>query len=212
MPLKEILMRIEREVEARERFKDELYDSMRKATRLSKQAIFLVHKRRIAEARKILDEAGESFTKLDAIPPVHQELRHAGIVHSAYQEYREAHIFLNLAVKGTFIAPERINAPSVSYLLGLADVVGELRRKVLDALRDGDVNAAEGDLETMERIHNDIMGVDEALHGVSELRRKTDVARRIIESTRGDVTIEVRRAALERSIEKLETALQAGEK
>jgi translin len=212
MPLKEILMRIEQEVEARERFKDELYDGMRKATRLSKQAIFLVHKRRITEAKKILEEAGESFTKLDDIPPVHQELRHAGIVHSAYQEYSEAHIFLNLVEEATFIAPERINTPSVSYLLGLADVVGELRRKALDALRDGDVNTAEGDLETMELIHNEIMGMDEALHGVSELRRKTDVARRIIESTRGDVTVEVRRTALERSIEKLETALQAGEK
>jgi predicted translin family RNA/ssDNA-binding protein len=51
--------------------------------------------------------------------------------------------------------------------------------------------------------------MDEALRGVSELRHKTDIARRIVETTRGDVTIEVRRSSLERSIEKLEQTLKA---
>lgn len=212
MSLKAILKEIEQEVKAREHIKDELYDAMRKATRLSKQAIFLVHKRKIVQARKTLGEAAESFAKVDDIPPAHQELRYAGIVHAAFQEYSEAHIFLNLAEKGAFTEPEEIEAPSIAYLLGLADVVGELRRKALDALREGDVKTAERDLETMELIHNEIMMMDEAPHRVSELRRKSDVARRIIEATRGDVTIEMRRNALARSIKDLEKALQAEEK
>ncbi len=212
MPLRTILGKIETEVKARKRLKDELYDAMRKATRLSKQAIFLVHRRKIAEARKTLQRAAESFTQLAGIPTVHQALLHSGIVHSAFQEYSEAHIFLNLTEHGTFIEPEEINAPAISYLLGLADVVGELRRKALDALREGDVTTAERDLEAMELIYSDIMSMDEALHGVSELRRKCDVARRVIEATRGDVTIEVRRNALSRSIKELENALQAAKK
>jgi predicted translin family RNA/ssDNA-binding protein len=64
----------------------------------------------------------------------------------------------------------------------------------------------------MELIHSEIISMDEALHGVSELRRKSDVARRVIEATRGDVTIEVRRNALERSIKGLESTLQAAKK
>jgi len=42
---------------------------------------------------------------------------------------------------------------------------------------------------------------------VPGLRRKCDVARRIIETTRGDVTVEVRRSSLERSIKGLEKIL-----
>ncbi len=212
MSLSKILNKIERELSERKEVKDELYEAMRKATRLSKQAIFSAHKGQLKEAKKLLNDAKMLFGKLDAIPETHRELVHAGIVDSAFQEYAEAHIFLNLVEKGTFVTAEKIAVPSTSYLLGLADVVGELRRRVLDLLREGKVNEAERNLETMERIHDELMSMDEALHAISELRRKTDVARRLIEVTRGDVTIEVRRNSLERSIERLEKTMKAEKK
>ena len=109
-----------------------------------------------------------------------------------------------LALDEGFLGPKKIRVPSISYLLGLADVVGELRRLTLDSLRKGDLKVAESSLETMEIIYDGIMSMDEALHVVGELRRKSDSARRIIEATRGDVTVEARKHSLERSIEKLE--------
>ena len=204
MSLRNILSKIEKEAEERGEIKDDLYDAMRKATRLSKQAIFLTHKGEFKNAKNQLKEAEKLFTKLDEVPVVHQKLVYAGIVDSAYQEFAEAHIFLNRVTRGKFISHERINVPSFSYLLGLADVVGELRRRALDSLREGKVKDAERSLETMELIYSELMVLDEAMHSVSELRRKLDIARRIIEVTRGDVTIDVRRSALERSIRKLE--------
>lgn len=212
MSMKNILGKIDKELKERKDVKDELYDSMRKATRLSKQAIFLVHKGQLKEAKKLLKETKSLFTKLDEIPVVHQKLVYAGIVDSAFQEYTEAHIFLRLVQNGKFVGPDKIGTPSTSYLLGLADVVGELRRRALDSLRKGDVKDAEKNLETMELIYDELIGMDEALHAVSELRRKSDVARRIIEATRGDVTIEARRSSLERSIKKLEKALKTEKK
>ncbi|MCK4435296.1 haloacid dehalogenase, partial [Candidatus Bathyarchaeota archaeon] len=100
------------------------------------------------------------------------------------------------------------NVPSVSYLLGLADVVGELRRRALDSIRRGDIEIAAGSLENMELIYDEFILMYESMRVVSELRRKLDIARRIIEATRGDVAIEIRRDSLERSIEKLERALR----
>jgi translin len=97
-------------------------------------------------------------------------------------------------------------------LLGLADVVGELRRSVLDFLRKGDVKSAEKNLGTMELIYDELIVMDKALHAISRLRRKTDIARRIVESTRGDVTIEARRGVLERSLKKLERVLNTAKK
>ncbi|MCK4933445.1 RNA-binding protein, partial [Candidatus Bathyarchaeota archaeon] len=85
---------------------------------------------------------------------------------------------------------------------------GELRRRTLDSIRKGDIKIAVGSLENMELIYNELILMYESMHVVSELRRKLDIARRIIEATRGDVAIEIRRDSLEHSIEKLERALR----
>jgi len=212
MSLKAILSEIEEELKERKEVKDELYDAMRKATRLSKQAIFLVHKRKFDKAKKMLQETKKLFGKRDEVPVAHKELVYAGIVDAAFQEYTEAHIFLKLVRDSKFVSPQKIGVPSTSYILGLADVVGELRRKALDSLREGDVKDAGKNLEAMELVYNELTGMDEAMHSVSELRRKIDIARRIIESTRGDVTIEVRRSSLERSIKGLEETLKTKKK
>lgn len=209
MSLRKILGRIEEELSEREEFKDELYEAMRKATRFSKQAIFAVHKGKLREAGKLLIDAEKFFTELDRIPLACRELVYAGIVDSAFQEYAEAHVLLNLVKSGKFVDPEKIRVPSTSYLLGLADVVGELRRRTLDSLRRGNLKSAEKSLENMEFIHDALMGLEKAPRSVSELRRKSDVARRVIEATRGDVTLEVRRNSLERSIRYLEKTIKA---
>ena len=49
----------------------------------------------------------------------------------------------------------------------------------------------------MDEIYVELEALDEAYMLVPGLRRKNDVARRIIESTRGDITQEVRRKSLE---------------
>ena len=86
---------------------------------------------------------------------------------------------------------------AADYTLGLADVIGEFRRFTLDALRQGNAKKGEDCLEKMEEIYIELMAMDEAFMLVQGLRRKCDIARRIIESTRGDVTQEVRRKELE---------------
>ncbi len=212
MTLKKILSKIEKELKDKEDTKDEVYGAMRKATRLSKQAIFSAHKRQMKEAKQLLMEAERLFAKLNYVAAVHQELVYAGIVDAAFQEYAEAYIFLKYVLQEKFVGPEKLHVPSTSYLLGLADVIGELRRKTLDALKEADIETAEKSLETMEHIYNELIVMDEALRSVSELRRKCDVARKIIESTRGDVAIEGRRNSLEKSLNKLEKLLRTKRK
>ena len=99
--------------------------------------------------------------------------------------------------------------PIVPYVLGLGDVVGELRRRALDFLRKGDAVKAEENLELMETVYVELTNLDDVQILVSGLRRKCDVARRVIEATRGDITIEVRRSQLEKSIKSLEKTLKA---
>lgn len=207
MPLNRILKQIENELRERETIKDQLFDEMRKATRLSKQAIFSIHNDQLHKAEELLQESRVLFTQLEEIPKEHQQLIYSGIVYSAQQEYAEACVFLELVQDGKFLDPIEINVNSPSFLLGLADVVGELRRRTLNYLRRNDVSQAERTLEVMEKIYDELVVLDEAFHAVSELRRKCDIARRVIEITRGDVTIEVRRSSLENAIRDLKETL-----
>jgi len=101
--------------------------------------------------------------------------------------------------------------PSVDYVLGLADVVGEYRRLALDALREGDVKKGEKCLETMDEIYIELTAMDEAYMLVPGLRRKCDIARKIIETTRGDITQEIRRKSLEDYLKRFEK-LQKGKR
>lgn len=181
---------------------------MRRATRLSKQAILFIHQQRFDEARKLLEEASGLFDKLLQVSKGHPDFLYTGLVDAAFQEYSEAQILLKLVLENRFIGPEELGIPPVSYVLGLADVIGELRRRSLDSLRKGDVEQAEECLQWMEHIYVELTAMDEAYLLVPGLRRKCDIARRIIETTRGDVTIETRRSSLESSIKELEKTIE----
>ncbi len=203
MSLKSLLKKIQEELKKRDQIKEEVHKDMRRATRLSKQSILFIHQEKIDDARKLLEEASKLLRKLRRISRDHLDLAYSGIVDAAYEEYAEARTLLTLIKENKFPNPKKIGVRSISYVLGLGDVVGELRRRTLDALRKGDVKLAEDSLLLMEEIYVELVSMDDAFFIVPGLRRKCDVARHVIESTRGDVTIETRRSSLERSIQEL---------
>jgi translin len=207
MSLKSILEKIQEKLRKREGIREEVQREMRRATRLSKQAILFTHQERFEDAKKLLEEASRIFAKLREVSKEHPGLFHTGLVSAAFEEYAEAHTLLRLIEEDRFVDPEELGVPLTSYVPGLGDVVGELRRRVLDLMRKGEVEAAEKYLERMELIYSELTAMDDAYLLVSGLRRKCDVARHLIEITRGDVTIEARRSALERSILKLKETI-----
>jgi len=208
MSLRSYLGKIQDELKKRDKVREEAQRIMRKATRLSKQAILFIHQERLEEAEELLSEAEGLFEELDRICKVNPDLMYAGVVDAAHQEYAEARIFLGLVKENRFLSPEEVGASGINYVLGLADVIGELRRRSLDAFRKEDVYLAEKCLEIMEQIYMELTAMDDAYMLVPGLRRKCDVARRIIEATRGDVTIEFRRNSMKKAIKSLEKTLK----
>jgi translin len=207
MLLKDILEKIQEELNAREEVREEVNKNMRKATRLSKQAIQVTHQERFRDAKAMLEEAKQLFAKLRETAKNYPDLFYSGIVGAAFEEHVEACVLLTLIQEDRFVRPDEIGVPVTSYVLALGDVVGELRRRVLDSIRKGDVEAAEKCLDWMEHIYSELTALDDAYIIINGLRRKGDVARRLIEITRGDITSEVRRTALEHSISKLEKTI-----
>jgi len=210
--LKNLLKEIKLELTQNEEIREDVHESMRKATSLSKQAILLSHQKRLEEAKKQLEKAKELITKLREIANEHPVLIYGGMFSAALQEHAEARIFVNLIEESRFVTPQEIEVPPVDYVLGLADVVGEFRRLALDALREGDVEKGVKCLQDMDEIYVELEALDEAYMLVPGLRRKNDVARRIIESTRGDITQEVRRKALEDYLRRFEQRQKKREK
>ena len=204
--LKTILKEVKKELTQKDKVRENAQESMRKATSLSKQAILLIHQKRVEEAKKFIDNAKEVISRLQGLAKEYPEIIYSGMFSAALQEYSETNIFLRLIEESRFVSPKDINVPSVDYVLGLADVVGEYRRLALDALREGNVKKGEKCLETMDEIYIELMAMDEAYMLVPGLRRKCDVARRIIETTRGDITQEVRRKSLEDYLRRFEQA------
>lgn len=180
--------------------------SMRKASSLSKQAILFMHQKRYKKAKELIESSKEIIFRLQALAKEYPDIIYSGMFSAALQEYVEASIFLELIQNSRFATPKELNVPSADYVLGLADVIGEYRRLTLDALREGDVEKGEECLKTMDEIYVELMAMDEAYMLVPGLRRKCDVARKIIESTRGDVTQEVRRKTLEDYLRRFEQA------
>ncbi len=204
MNLDEILKAVQLELRKKEKVKTRAQDAMRKATRLSKQAILLVHQERFKEAKRLLTRAKRIIKGLNALSREYPDIIYSGLFDVALQEYCEANILFNLIRDAKFISPEELEVPCVAYVLGLADVIGELRRVALDSLRKGNVEAAEKSLERMDEVYTALMAMNDAYLLVPGLRRKCDVARRIIETTRGDVTLEARRTSLEEHMRKFE--------
>jgi translin len=202
--LRNILREVRRELREKEKVREKVQKDMRKATSLSKQAILLIHQKRFEEAKKLIETARGIILELNRASSTYPDIVYSGLYDAALQEFSEASIFLVLIEKARFTTPEEINVPSVDYVLGLADVIGEYRRLALDALREGDVKKGERHLQTMDEIYVELMAMDEAYMLVPGLRRKCDIARKIIEATRGDITQEVRRNALEAHLERFE--------
>jgi translin len=208
MTFKSILDKIQKELVKKDKVREEIQTSMRKATRLSKQAILFTHQNRFDDAKKLLRQACDLLSRLKKISRKHPDLVYANMVDAAFQEYTEAHVLLGLVEKDQFVAPEEIDVPLVSYVLGVSDVIGELRRRALDSLRSGDVDTSDKCLQIMEYIFAELIAMDDAYLLIPGLRRKCDVARHLIETTRGEVAIETRRKSLESAIKKLEKTIE----
>ncbi len=206
--LKNLLTEVREELSAKEKIRETAQSNLRRATSLSKQAILLIHQKRNKEAVKLVQKAKKVILDSSKTSETFPEMIHGGLLDAARQEYSEASIFLKLSTRDEFVTPKEIGVPSIDYVLGLADVIGEYRRLVLDALREGNLKKSEKGLKTMDEIYVELMALDEAYMLVPGLRRKCDVARRIIETTRGDVTQEARKNALEESLKHFEKLVQ----
>lgn len=185
---------------------DEIREKMlavsRVATRLSDWSIIQMHRNDMERAEISLKEAKEALVQIRDLVKNTPELRQTGSVLVAYQEYVEAVLLRGLLKEGKLASLKEVDVEPVPYILGILDLIGELRRVTLNHLRRGKGGEADKTLKVMEELYEAVLTLDHTAI-VPTFRVKADAARRIIESTRGDVITEIRRMSLEEAIRDL---------
>ncbi|MBO3755451.1 MAG: haloacid dehalogenase [Candidatus Brockarchaeota archaeon] len=197
--LKKIQSNLEKFDESRER----ALQASRTATRLSDWAIIQIHRGDLKEAEKTLKKARISLRRMEKFLRGNPELKYFGNIIVAYQEYAEAMLLFRLTSSGRLPSLREVGVESTPYILGLLDFIGELRRMTLNFLRKGKALEAEETLKLMEEVYENIFSLNHTAI-IPTFRGKMDAARRIIETTRGDVVTEVGRLSLEKAIRDLE--------
>ena len=198
--LDSITERIRLAFDARTRARDQALAEARTLTRHAANAIRAVHRSENDLAQEHIAEAGRLATALRSGLADFPELFYAGYTQDALKEFAEANITYALVNRLALPSPEDLQLEYATYLNGLAEVTGELRRRCLDILRQGYSEEAERLLGAMDDIYNVLVTLDYPDAITNGLRRQTDLARGILERTRGDLTISLREQHLESAL------------
>ncbi len=179
----------------------------RKAIRSSANAIRAIHRAEACEAERLMREARRALDEGEAATEDHPDIRHAGFLHDAQKEYAEARLTKAVVFGRELPGADEVGVPPAPYLNGMAEAIGEARRTVLDLLRGGEPHRAEAILGAMDDMYAVLVTMDYPDAITGNLRRSTDVARSIIEKTRGDLSVSLvqrdLRDALERHAKEL---------
>ncbi len=208
--LDSISERIRQDFDAHTTRRDQALSQARQLTRACSLAIRAVHRddeqamqEHLAEARRLADMLTGGLAG-------HPGLYYAGYTQDALKEFVEASVTCALIQNRPLQTPDELGVTGATYLNGLAEVVGELRRRTLDILRHGYSKEAERLLAIMDDIYSVLVTMDYPDAITNGLRRQTDLARGIIEKTRGDVTFSLRGEHLEQAIGRLSAELNGG--
>jgi translin len=191
---------IVRRFDAQAAVRDRALAEGRQIVRLAANGIRAVHRGEDPRARSLEAEARERLTVLlDALRP-HPALYWAGYVQDAMKEYAEAAITRAMVAGAPVPGPAVLGVEDAPYLNGLAEAASELRREILDRLREGDLPTAERLFATMDEVYAALVTVDFADAVTGGLRRTTDQLRGVLERTRGDLTTATTQQRLEAAL------------
>lgn len=198
--LSEVSERIHQDFEARTKARDQALMQARQITRQSANTIRAIHRSEVEPAQESLALARELVSGLKQVLTAYPDLYFAGYTQDAIKEFVEASITCAVMQNQPLPSPEELEVESATYLNGLAEVPGELRRRCMDILRHGYSQEAERLLTFMDDVYSILVTMDYPDAITNGLRRQTDLVRGILERTRSDLTISLREEELKQAM------------
>ena len=189
--------------------REQAITTSRQIIRFSANSIRATHRAEYNEARALIAQAAELRAQLEERRKTYPEVYFGGYVEDALKEFVEAHSTLAIAEGSHLPTMDELNVGPAVYMNGLAETIGELRRIVLDLLRNDDFARCENLLGIMDEIYAALVTLDYPDGVTRGLRRTTDVMRGVLERTRGDVTVALRQRRLEAQLVRLNRNLSS---
>ena len=205
--LNAIIDQIRHDFEAKNGARDIALKRSRELIRYCSLSIRACHRHEFEKARELLVKVDELALQMTSDLADYPDLYHAGYTRDALKEVTEAHLVYALIHHDPLPSPAALNVPNNAYLGGLAEAATEMRRYILDLIRQDRLEEAEGYFVKMDDIYSVLVTIDfpDALTG--GLRRQTDIVRGVTERTRGDLTVAVRQRKLERALRDFEESI-----
>jgi translin len=181
----------------------------REVVRHSANAIRAIHRRQFAEARALLETIHALVGEMNGVLSAFPDVKYTGFIHDSQKEYAEAAIFLSVVTGDVLPDPDTLGVDYPAYLHGVGDATGEMRRLILDRIREGASASRENEtmLETMDEIYFELITFDYPAGVTAGLRHITDVLRGTIERTRGDLSTAIGQQHLRAALERVHAGL-----
>jgi len=198
-------------LETQHRARELTIGACRRVIQACAASIRALHRGELDTARLRADEADALLAEAHGAVRAHPDVRYGGPLRDAEKEYAEARLTFAFVTDGPVPGLDELGVSVPAYLCGLAEAASELRRDVLDDLRTGALERAEGRLAIMDAVYGLLVTIDypDALTG--GLRRSADALRAVLERTRGDHTNALVAERLRGAIEDGRRALQGEE-
>lgn len=201
--VKATLKKISSELDDVEHRREALIKGTRGVIMKCSKSIMALHRGRFEDAIKLLDEAQTELGSLRAY--IHDDLERYLI--NAEQELVEAYQLKCVYQKTSLAGIEELNVATSSYLLGLLDSIGEIKRMIYDNLRTERTSDALSLFALMEDLYSSIYPFSVYDNIVPGIKRKLDVAKLLIENVRSTLTEESNRNLLIKRMDILEKQL-----
>jgi translin len=195
--------------EARHQVREDALRQTRKLTRFAANAIRAIHRDELDIAEENMAEAEKIVDGLLASLRDFPEFYFSGYTQDSLKEYIEARLTINMLEDKPLPTPEDLRMEYSTYLRGMAETIGEMRRRCLDILRQGYSDEAERLLDVMDEIYAMLVTIDYPDAITYGLRRQTDLVRGIIERTRADLTMSLREQHMQQALKDFEKRISA---
>jgi translin len=199
--LDRVVARVDRDLDATNRAREQALPACRRAIRAAGSSIRAVHRLDVAAAATIAAQSEAAIREAQRVLAPFPALTSAGFLHDAEKEFVEARAVAALAAGDLVPGPDELQVSRTAWMRGVAEAASELRRHLLDRLREGDLERGEALLAAMDDVYGALVVIDYPDALTNGLRRTLDALRAVLERSRGDVTTTVLQTRLQRAIE-----------
>jgi len=195
--LSEIGIAVINELTDRNNDREQALSVSREVIRFSANAIRAVHRGEFDDAKELIKKGDARLRDADHIQGSSPSIFNAGFMNDARKEFTEANVTLAVISGADIPSINDLKVDAAAYINGMAEVIGELRRYILDALRRDAIDGCQEFMNIMDEMYGVLVTIDFPEGVTSGLRRNTDAMRGVLERTRGDLTMALRQHSLE---------------